>query len=590
MSGFSSRRWSPAPPARLRDAARPVWLVGAALERLVRRDLAGARHALRLVWGGGGHGPSAPVTEAEAAVVADALDAALLAHAPSPALVGSRAEALRGALAGIGREPRWADGSAGADAVVGAGWVDELPPGEVEAALARLGARAPVVLLLSTWPEGRTAALRAPRVRTLRSRDWWRTQGARAGLESLVEVRRLAAGHDCLVLRPSSPGRTATRARPAPRGRGAAIRINDDLSNASSFAWISASIALALARSGARVSIAPTAISTSFGPQRRERLASMIERHGPPADVASEVGWTHFWPEYRRPLAGRLPLPLFAINYELAGGDRTDLDPWMRELASSSTPVAPISSFCRDVLVTVGVAAERTHVVPMGVTDGVEGAEPGQVPAARALKLLHVTNAADLDRNGTPIALAGFRAAYSPGDDATLVVRDYGSYSPELHARIDSLAREGYDARYWPMFFAEDRLGALLGAFDALLAPFRGEGFGVKLLDAMACGTPPICPFFGGPRDFVDEAVAVELDYDLVPVATGYDRAALRLGGEPRWAECRHDALVQTLRSALNDPARLEPLGAAARERARGRFTWRHTAERIIALAGTGDG
>jgi glycosyltransferase involved in cell wall biosynthesis len=362
------------------------------------------------------------------------------------------------------------------------------------------------------------------------------------------------------------------------------VRIADDLSLGNSFAWITASIALALTDLGVPVSIAPTELSASFDAERRERLETLVE-HGPaPARVDAEIGWTHFWPQYQRPLGGRVPLALFAINYCFRGSDPAAFDPWLRKLVASPQPLAPISTFCRDVLIDAGVPPERLRIVPMGVTDGVTATDGGALPGARRLRLLHVTNADDPERNGTPLALDAFAAAFDPDDDATLVVRDYVNYAPHTEAAAQALTSRGYDVRYWPVFFPQHRLGGFLSAFDALVAPFRGEGFGIKVLDAMACGLAPICPFFGGPRDFLDDDAAFRLDYKLAPVGAGYDSDRLALGNDPQWAEPSTDALVAALRTALDAPEELERRGRRARERAHGGFTWHHTAERIVAL------
>ena len=441
-----------------------------------------------------------------------------------------------------------------------------------------------VVVLTPVWPEGRAAAMAGAPIRTLRSRRWWLARAAEAGLTPALELRTPLARAGSVVLEPR-PADPPPAPRPVARTRPEVVaRINDDLSLGNSFAWISASIALGLADLGVPVSIAPTELSTSFDAERRERLAGLIERGPAPARVDAEIGWTHFWPQYQRPLGGRVPLALFAINYCFRGNDPAAFDPWLRQLVASPQPLAPISTFCRDVLLDAGVPAERLRIVPMGVTDGITASDGGMLPGARRLRLLHVTNAADLERNGTQLALDAFAAAFDPSDDVTLVVRDYGNYARDTDLAARALAGRGYDVRYWPVFFPQHRLGGFLGAFDALVAPFRGEGFGVKVLDAMACGLAPICPFFGGPRDFLDDDAAFRLDHELAPVRAGYDSDRLALGNEPQWAEPSADALATALRTALEAPDELERRGRRARERALGGFTWHHTAERILAL------
>lgn len=437
---------------------------------------------------------------------------------------------------------------------------------------------------VAVWPRGRGAAVRGGRL--LRPRGWWHAEAERAGLRPALDFRRDVDGVEALVLTRlggSEPGRYPRRARPE-----VLVRVNDPLDVANSFAWISASIALALEELEIPVSIAPTAISASFDPDRRARLEALIEPPGRPPSFESEIGWTHFWPRYRRPLAGRVPLPLFAINYRFAQRDPAAFDPWMRGLVEAGGPLAPISTFCQEVLADAGLPAERAPVVPMACTDGLQFTDPGHIPGERELRILHVTNAADAARNGTDLALASYEEAFAPDDPVTLVVRDYGGNDLATAARVAALRDRGYDARHWPAFFPQDRLGDFLASFDVLLAPFRGEGFGIKLLDSMACGAAPIAPLFGGPRDFLDEAVAYPVEFDIVPVTEGYDAENLRLGNSPEWAECRHDSLVAALRAAASDPVEAQERGARGRQRALTRFRWVDTARRVAELAHNG--
>jgi glycosyltransferase involved in cell wall biosynthesis len=487
---------------------------------------------------------------------------------PESALVR---EALEAALLPAGAKVRVVGDDSGPP-------LDHLPPAAVGPALAGLAAEVDaLVVVVPVWPAGRRAASSA--TRTLRRPEWWLAAAAEAGLEPWVELRR-GGGHACLVLgwpRPAPPRATAPPVAPS----GFHVRICDDLSRATSFTWISASIALALERIGVRVSIAPTELSASIEPARRRALEALVERGSAPRATA-EVGWTHFWPEYRRPLGGEQPLALFAVNYAFADSSPDGWDPWMRGLVEGSQPLGPISTFCAEVLSSAGVGEERLDVVPLAPTEGLADAEPAELPRARALKLLHVTNASDPARHGTDVALAAFREAFAPGDDVTFVVRDYATSEPGFAAAVARLAAEGYDARYWPAFYPAHRLGTFLSAFDVLVAPFRGEGFGIKLLDAMACRLPVVGPRFGGPADFLDDDAAYVVPHRLEPVRAGADAALLALGNRPLWAETAAADVAARLRDCREDPAGLARRGEAAR-RVATRFTWERTAQAIVA-------
>jgi glycosyltransferase involved in cell wall biosynthesis len=51
-------------------------------------------------------------------------------------------------------------------------------------------------------------------------------------------------------------------------------------------------------------------------------------------------------------------------------------------------------------------------------------------------------------------------------------------------------------------------LAALYRGCDAFVLPYRGEGFGMPLLEAMACGKPAITTAQGPSQDFCSEKTA----------------------------------------------------------------------------------
>jgi glycosyltransferase involved in cell wall biosynthesis len=95
----------------------------------------------------------------------------------------------------------------------------------------------------------------------------------------------------------------------------------------------------------------------------------------------------------------------------------------------------------------------------------------------------------------------------------------------------------------FPGFVAEADLAALYGGATALVFPSLLEGFGVPVLEAMACGTPVVCS-------------------DIAPLAELAEDAALLV--DP-W---REEAIAAGIAQALADEALRCRLAAAGRRRA----------------------
>ncbi len=110
---------------------------------------------------------------------------------------------------------------------------------------------------------------------------------------------------------------------------------------------------------------------------------------------------------------------------------------------------------------------------------------------------LAITNSHDPNRYGTDILLKAFNQAFAGRKDVVLLLKDYGSTG----AIIQAWAREfavGCQIVHLDTFLTKQALIALYRGADAFVAPFRGEGFGLKILDACAVGLPVLAPHYGG--------------------------------------------------------------------------------------------
>ena len=161
----------------------------------------------------------------------------------------------------------------------------------------------------------------------------------------------------------------------------------------------------------------------------------------------------------------------------------------------------------------------------------------GRFTAVKRLSLLIEAFAALPDRTGPPPTLI-------------LVGGHPGEWEGE-HPR-DTAARLGAaDRVLLTGWRAQDALPELLCAADVLALASRRESFGQVLVEAMACGLPPVATASQGPALIVREG---ETGW-LVPID---DRAAL----------------AEALDAALADPGERARRGAAAAHDAAERFSW----------------
>jgi glycosyltransferase involved in cell wall biosynthesis len=119
-----------------------------------------------------------------------------------------------------------------------------------------------------------------------------------------------------------------------------------------------------------------------------------------------------------------------------------------------------------------------------------------------------------------------------------------------------------------PGYVAGEDLAALLSGAEAFVMPSLYEGFGLPVLEAMACGTPVICSNTSSLPEVAGDAALLIDPYDI----EGWADAVMRL---------------------LTDHTLRHDLSTRGLERARS-FTWENTARRVLAAleaaAEEGDG
>ena len=226
-----------------------------------------------------------------------------------------------------------------------------------------------------------------------------------------------------------------------------------------------------------------------------------------------------------------------------------------------ATRVIVPSKATRDELVRV-LDADPTkidvayHGVDPDVFHVPTDAEKARVAARLGLRGPYVAFLGQLEpRKNVPNLIRGWaRAVHWRDDPPALVLAGGSGWDEEVDAAIADVPSHLRVLRPGYLRFAD--LPAYLGGAVVCAYPSHGEGFGLPVLEAMACGTP---------------------------VLTTHRLSLPEVGGDAvAYTEPGADDIAEALSALLDDTARRQHLADAALARAR-EFTWAASAEAHVA-------
>ena len=242
------------------------------------------------------------------------------------------------------------------------------------------------------------------------------------------------------------------------------------------------------------------------------------------------------------------------------------------------------SRYVRDCFLEAEVPRDKVHVVPLGIAPEVfrPGVEPFALQAGPEIRLLFVGGT--IHRKGIDVLLSAFSRAFRSGDGVGLVIKEMGSKSfyrgQTAEAQIAALRERGYSVEYIDRILSEAEMAGLYCACDGLVQPFRGEGFGLPIVEAMVCGLPVIITGAGPALDYACDKTAYFIPAERQPLVDG-NVDGMETIGQPWLFEPDADALVDLLKRVVSDRDGARAIGTAASAHIREHFTWARTVEAV---------
>jgi GT2 family glycosyltransferase len=268
----------------------------------------------------------------------------------------------------------------------------------------------------------------------------------------------------------------------------------------------------------------------------------------------------------------------YRIGYTMLETDRIPAD-WVRQ-ANRMDEVWVPSQFNAATFRASGVT-RPIFVMPLGV-------DPNHFNPRIARRTLpgvytFLSNFEWGERKAPQLLLRAFNQEFRADEPVILLVKS-NNLDPTIDVRRE-IARMQLDPRGGRIHFSLNQmtpthqLGVLYRSADCFVLPTRGEGWGLPVIEAMACGLPVIATDWSAHCDFMTPEIAYPLPVERIVRA---DAKCPYYEGF-HWAEPSFADLRRLMRHVFQNQAEGRARGEAAAREVRTHWTWDHAARKIIA-------
>lgn len=287
----------------------------------------------------------------------------------------------------------------------------------------------------------------------------------------------------------------------------------------------------------------------------------------------------HQWPPKEEPPKGAKWIIMQPWEYTALRKD-------FAELFRKADEVWVPSNFTREAFLNSGIDFNKVQIIPNGINpekfrpDG----DAFMLDTNKKLKILFVGGT--IYRKGIDVLLKAYLTAFSSRDDVSLIIKDMGGESfykgqtAKEFIEEQKIKPEAPEIIYIEDYLKESEMASLYRACDIFISPFRGEGFSLPTLEAMACGLPVVVTGEGAAEDFITDDFALRIDALKKNIGNVID--GMELTADAFILEPQLDSLIQILRSVYESPSALFSMGLIANSLARTKWNWDRSTIKLL--------
>jgi glycosyltransferase involved in cell wall biosynthesis len=246
------------------------------------------------------------------------------------------------------------------------------------------------------------------------------------------------------------------------------------------------------------------------------------------------------------------------------------------------------SNFSRQCFIDAGIDYNKVQIVPNGIDPNLFKPIGNKYKIDTQKKLIFLYCGGTIYRKGIDILLNSYVKTFTIDDDVCLVVKDMGGDTFYQNQTAKGLIQQiqsnplAPEIIYIDKYLNEEEIASLYRACDVLVAPYRGEGFSLPTLEAMASGLPVVVTNGGATEDFVLDSFSWKIEADAKSMGTHLGH--YQLDQEAFLLEPDEEDLSLILKSIYKNPSVLFSRGLVASSYARKFWNWRNATMKLISL------
>jgi len=273
------------------------------------------------------------------------------------------------------------------------------------------------------------------------------------------------------------------------------------------------------------------------------------------------------------------PCPGIRIGYTVWESTRLP-DDWLKPMEIPHQLWTP-SSFCKQVMVNHGFDPNNIRVVPEGINPNIFHPNVTPLPGSEKIKGFKFLNVGKYEeRKCTPQLIQAFDEEFKNTNDVVLILSCHNPFEKgfDIRKKLDHLKLKCPEKILLIDPVKEHQaIAQLYASCDAFLFPSRAEGWGLPIIEALACGLPTIVTNYSGQTEYLTREMAYLLDYDFEDIKIPFFLS--KDGYYGQWARPDMNQFRYYLRYIYENQEEARQKGLHAAKLVHEKWTWKHAAE-----------